>query len=286
MQDIADALRNQHLAHLFLESLGWDRAPNSVVIEVEGRTWEFKTIVQKCGLQVLWCRTDRPVLMNRALLRSIQQKVIKLVYEHILILSCEEPRKQVWLWTVRHADGRRVRHREHPFFSVDPPNALLNRLAGLRFDFADEADVNLVDAIDRVRFALDTTAELNLFANHPALAARSDVLALRMKDGDIVAYHAFIVFHWKLARKRSKCLRRWFGMLPEDAEQIAVLGLIRAAQKFDPERGYQFSTYAQWWIKNKCQIEGPYFAQALSTTDRPRRRLLEGRANISVAARR
>ena len=48
-------------------------------------------------------------------------------------------------------------------------------------------------------------------------------------------------------------------MIPEDAEQIAFMGLLRAA-KFRPELGYQFSTYANHWIKQACWRDGPDFA--------------------------
>jgi RNA polymerase primary sigma factor len=46
-------------------------------------------------------------------------------------------------------------------------------------------------------------------------------------------------------------------MPEEDAEQIAFIGLIQAAHRFRPERGFQFSTYATWWVKQACQRHGP-----------------------------
>jgi hypothetical protein len=64
-------------------------------------------------------------------------------------------------------DGRKLRHREHPFFSGSPPTSLLSRLKVLRFSLDEEADVTLVDALQRVRTALDASPELNLFARRP-----------------------------------------------------------------------------------------------------------------------
>ncbi|GIW83197.1 MAG: hypothetical protein KatS3mg105_5004 [Gemmatales bacterium] len=62
-----------------------------------------------------------------------------------------------------------------------------------------------------------------------------------------------------LARKSSRMLIRWFGMEPEDAEQTAVIGLVQAARRFDPELGYQFSTYGSYLIRQSCQRYGLEF---------------------------
>ena len=43
----------------------------------------------------------------------------------------------------------------------------------------------------------------------------------------------------------------------DDAEQIGVIGLIKAARRFDPERGHQFSTYATYCVRRACQRLGP-----------------------------
>src|SRR5437867_376196 len=91
-------------------------------------------------------------------------------------------------------------------------------------------------------------------------AERSDELAKAMQNGDKEAFHRFLVLHLPLARKISKRLCRCFGMRPDDAEQIAFLGLLRAARKYRPEFGYRFSTYAYQPIKNACWRHGPDFA--------------------------
>lgn len=65
-------------------------------------------------------------------------------------------------------------------------------------------------------------------------------------------------------------LRKW--RIPDhewdDAEQDATVGLMRAAQLFDPERGYRFSTFAQWHILSGVQhgrgrLEGVNYRRAV-----------------------
>jgi len=257
MHTLSEYLAQHDFTKLFLEELGWDRSSGAIDVEVAKRHLRFEAVAQKRRFQVLHCTTDRRVLLNRLLLRRAQRQISKAAHEHILIYSCNKPPKQVWQWAVRLADGGKLRHREHPFFSGSPPASLLNRLKGLRFSLEEEADVTFVDALDRVRTALDVPPELNLFAKRPWYAERSDELAVAMVQGDRDAFNAFILLHRPLARHISKRLQRVFGIDGDDAEQIGIIGLIEAARRFDPERGTQFSTYATHWIRQACQRYGP-----------------------------
>jgi RNA polymerase primary sigma factor len=102
-----------------------------------------------------------------------------------------------------------------------------------------------------------TTDALQLFLNeirrHPLLAADEEVeLAKRIERGDPEAKERMINSNLRLVVSLAK---KYQGNdLPLlDLIQEGILGLIRAAEKFDWRRGYKFSTYATFWIRQAIQ---------------------------------
>ncbi len=69
---------------------------------------------------------------------------------------------------------------------------------------------------------------------------------------DEQALHRLITAYMRLAISMAAKFRR-YGAPMNDLIQEAGLGLMKAADKFDPDRGVRFSTYAVWWIKASIQ---------------------------------
>lgn len=69
---------------------------------------------------------------------------------------------------------------------------------------------------------------------------------------DEAALHRLVTAYMRLAISMASKFRR-YGAPMNDLIQEASLGLMKAADKFDPERGVRFSTYAVWWIKASIQ---------------------------------
>ncbi len=69
---------------------------------------------------------------------------------------------------------------------------------------------------------------------------------------DEAALHRLITAYMRLAISMAGKFRR-YGAPMNDLIQEASLGLMKAAEKFDPDRGVRFSTYAVWWIKASIQ---------------------------------
>ena len=105
--------------------------------------------------------------------------------------------------------------------------------------------------------AAATTDSLQLFLNeigrYPLLTAQEEVeLAKRIERGEAAAKERMINSNLRLVVSIAKRYQG-HGLSLLDLIQEGVLGLIRAVEKFDWRRGFKFSTYATWWIRQAVQ---------------------------------
>jgi RNA polymerase primary sigma factor len=113
------------------------------------------------------------------------------------------------------------------------------------------------DPIHWAAEALGSSDSLAMFMNeagrHRLLTAAEEVeLAKRVERGDRAAKDRMITSNLRLV---ISIARRYQGRgVPlGDLIQEGAIGLNRAVEKFDWRRGYKFSTYATWWIRQACQ---------------------------------
>ena len=110
---------------------------------------------------------------------------------------------------------------------------------------------------DNHELAYATTDALQLFLNeagrYKLLTAEEEVeLAKRIERGDRAAKERMINSNLRLVISIAKGYRG-LGVPFLDLIQEGTLGLNRAVEKFDWRRGYKFSTYATWWIRQSVQ---------------------------------
>ncbi len=158
-----------------------------------------------------------------------------------------------------HASGAVGEHARH---EDDPVPAQGPALAGEREASEEEAHEQVRGLQARLeelkRPELDLTVEpsldslrlyLRAIGRVPLLSAEEEVtLAKRIERGDISAKQHMVEANLRLVVSIAKgYVGRGLTLL--DLIQEGSLGLIRAVEKFDYRRGYKFSTYATWWIR-------------------------------------
>jgi RNA polymerase primary sigma factor len=106
-----------------------------------------------------------------------------------------------------------------------------------------EIDLTVEPSLDSLRLYLRSIGRVDLLTADQEVA-----LARRIERGDMGAKQQMIEANLRLVVSIAKgYLGRGLSFL--DLIQEGSLGLIRAVEKFDYRRGYKFSTYATWWIR-------------------------------------
>lgn len=90
---------------------------------------------------------------------------------------------------------------------------------------------------------------LDAIGAYPLLTAEAErELCIRAREGDVEARNHLVSSHLRFVVRVAKRFRHQ-GLSFHDLVQEGNLGLIRATERFDPERGFRFLSYASWWVR-------------------------------------
>ena len=174
-------------------------------------------------------------------------------------------RDELDVFVERAADSARVSAEEVEEFAREHQLGP-ERLAEL-YDRLDERGIDCEDCghpeVEPTSFSIDglthqTTDALQLFLNeagrHRLLTPAEEIeLAKRIERGDLRAKERLVNANLRLVVSIARKYRSAGELTLLDLIQEGILGLIRAAEKFDWRRGFRFSTYATLWIRQAIQ---------------------------------
>jgi RNA polymerase primary sigma factor len=197
---------------------------------------------------------ERGFLSSEAIMATVEEAEIgaeqirdlfSYLEEHgIEVTGSEEPRVGASAAAVIAEDAAAAVHTgatlEDDDTAVDDTHEVRARLEELK---RAEVDLTVEPSLDSLRLYLRSIGRV------PLLSAVEEVcLAKRIERGDIAAKQHMVEANLRLVVSIAKgYLGRGLTFL--DLIQEGSLGLIRAVEKFDYRRGYKFSTYATWWIR-------------------------------------
>jgi RNA polymerase primary sigma factor len=126
-----------------------------------------------------------------------------------------------------------------------------NRYGDESLDLSEKPEHEEMDELEKAADLSEDLMRLYLreVGKYPLLTRGEEIeLAKRISRGDALAREKLALSNLRLVVAIARRYQGW-GLSPLDLIQEGNLGLMRAVERFDHRRGYKFSTYATWWIR-------------------------------------